>query len=113
MVTIGASLSVHARSFSKPPRRVELPNACNGLNTHARQTDEPPMVNRRRNGELVACHSETRSLPELVERRFSATFIAQVLAQSSPAKRIEPSLGVRAYARAHRDALAPQLLRLA
>jgi len=71
------------------------------------------MVNRRRGGELVACHSETRSLPELVESRFSATFITQVLGQTTPANRVEPGLGVRAYARARRDEAAPQLLRLA
>ena len=113
MVTIGASLSVHARSFSKPRRRIELPNACNGLNGHSRQEGDRPMVNRRPNGELGACHSETRTLPELVESRFSATFIAQVLGQTTPVNRVEPGLGVRAYARAHRDELAPQLLRLA
>jgi len=113
MVTIGASLSVHARSFSKPRRRVELANACNGLNTHPRQTYEPPMVNRRRDAELVACHSETRRFPELVESRFSATFVAQVLGQISPAKRVAPGLGARAYARARRDEPAPKVLRVA
>lgn len=113
MITIGASLSVHGRSFSKPRRRVELPNACNGLNTHARQMGEPPMVNRRRNDELVACHSETRPFPELIESRFSATFIAQVLGQISPAKHVEPGLGARAYARARREDPAPKMLRLA
>ena len=113
MITIGAPLSVHARSFSKPRRRVELPNACNGLNTHSRQEGERPMVNRRGTSELVACHSETRPLPELVESRFSATFIAQVLGQIAPANRVEPGLGARAYARARRDELAPKALRLA
>jgi len=49
----------------------------------------------------------------MVESRFSATFVAQVLAQSSPAKRIEPGLGARAYARARRNEPPPQLLRLA
>jgi hypothetical protein len=71
------------------------------------------MVNRRCDGELVACHSETRPIPELVESRFSATFIAQVLGQISPAKSMEPGLGARAYARTHAEGPAPQLLRLA
>ena len=71
------------------------------------------MVNRRRDGELVACHSETRPFPEPVESRFSATFVAQVLGQISPAKHIEPGLGARAYTRARREDPAPQLLRVA
>ena len=113
MITVGASLSVHARSFSKPRRRVELLNACNGLNGHSRQGNERPIVNRRADATLIACQSETRNVPELVESRFSSTFVAQVLGQSSPAKRAEPGLGARAYARAHAEGPAPQLLRLA
>src|SRR5262245_20393519 len=113
MTTVGTSLSIHARSFVKRRVRVELPNACNELNNGLRNEAEPPKVNRRADGELVACQSETRTFPELVENRVSSTFTAQILGQGSPTRPMDAASGARAYARARRDAPPPQLLRLA
>src|SRR5215510_8066703 len=113
MITNSASLSVHARDFARPRRRVELTNACNGLNDQSRNESHQRTVNRERDGELVACHSETRPFPELVESRFSSTFVAQVLGQDSSAKRMDPGVRARAYARTRAERTAPQLLRLA
>lgn len=105
-------MSGHRGSWAKPPHRVKLLNVCSGLNGHPRREGQPQMVTRRTHREETACHSETRTFPELVETLLSSTFLAQVLGQGQPTTRTDATLGARAYGRAHREGPAPQLLRL-
>ena len=113
MIVIGAPESFYARGYFRPRARVELLNACSGLNGQSRRESPLPMVNREPPRETRACYSETYAHPGLVEPGPSSTFVAQILGQDLLTTRPDPHTRGRAYARAGREKPAPRLLRLA
>ena len=113
MIVIGASESIYARGYFKPRTRVELLNACSGLNSRSPREDRLPMVNREPSRETRACYSETHAHHGPVEPGPSSTFVAQILGQDLLTTRPDPHIRGRAYARAGREQPAPRLLRLA
>ena len=112
MIITGAAASVYAKASARPCHRIELLNACSGLDSHSPRESRLPMVNRQEQEPCGACHSETRTYRDLVESRLSSTFVAQILGQDVPTKGADASLGGRVYAQAGRKAPIPRLLRL-
>ena len=110
----GAQESVYARGYFRPRARVELLNACSGLDSRSPRENPIPMVNRRTPGQASACYSETRVHPGLVEPGPSSTFVAQILGQDLVTTKPDADACGRAYARVVADQVpAPRLLRLA
>jgi hypothetical protein len=113
MIVIGAPESIYARGFFRPRARVELLNACSGLNSRSPREDRFPMVNREPSHETRACYSETHAHRGLVEQGPSSTFVAQILGQDLLTTTPDPDACGRAYARAALEQPTPRLLRLA
>jgi hypothetical protein len=112
MIITGAAPSVYARASARPRHRVELLNACSGLDSRSPRESRRPTVNRQGHEPCGACHSETPTYPGMIESRLSSTFVAQVLGQDQRSNRADAGMGGRAYAQTAHRPKAPRLLRL-
>jgi len=113
MMIVGAAGSVYARNVVRPRHRVELLNDCSHLDDRSARENQPPVVNARNHDRPVASRFETRDHLDLVEVRWSSTFVAQILGQESLTKTTDARRAGRVYAEAGRDAPVKRLLRLA
>jgi hypothetical protein len=113
MIVIGAPESFYARGYFRPRARVELLNACSGLDGRPSRESRFAMVNRKPPGEARACYSETHAQPGLVEPGPNSTFVAQILGQNLLTTKPDLDACGRAYARAALNKREPRLLHYA
>src|SRR5262245_50041453 len=112
MMTSGASQCIHARGFLRPRLRVELANACSGLNGHPRHQGANHAAERNAVRRPYASHFRTEGACNPIAPQWSTPFVAQVLGQSPLTKNADRHAARDAYARAAGRAVPPRLLKV-